>query len=131
MCLIQYRNYNIDTDPACLLRRRVWSFRDVTARARVERALRESEERYRAFIAHTSEGVYRIEHQPPVPANLPIAEQIRAQYATGVLAAWVEMRPKFVKVMPKDYRRVLRAEAEARAEGREPTFAELVGATSG
>jgi len=33
--------------------------------------------------------------------------------------------------MPKDYRRILLAEARARAEGREPTFAELVGATSG
>ena len=40
-------------------------------------------------------------------------------------------RPKFVKVMPKDYKRVLAAEALARAEGREPTFAELVGKTSG
>jgi hypothetical protein len=33
--------------------------------------------------------------------------------------------------MPRDYKRVLAAEARARAEGREPTFAELVGATSG
>jgi hypothetical protein len=33
--------------------------------------------------------------------------------------------------MPKDYQRVLAAEARARAEGREPTFAELVGTTSG
>ncbi len=30
--------------------------------------------------------------------------------------------------MPRDYKRVLAAEAQARAEGREPTFAELVGA---
>jgi hypothetical protein len=36
-----------------------------------------------------------------------------------------------VKIMPKDYKRVLLAEAKAKAEGREPTFAELVGATSG
>jgi PAS domain S-box-containing protein len=65
---------------------RVWSFRDVTARARAERALRESEERYRAFIAQTSEGVFRIEHQPPVPIDLPVDEQIEAQYRTGLLA---------------------------------------------
>ena len=32
-----------------------------------------------------------------------------------------------VKVMPKDYKRVRRAEAKARAENREPEFAELVG----
>lgn len=65
---------------------RVWSFRDVTARARAERAMRESEERYRAFIAHTSEGVFRIEYQPPVPVDLPVEEQVIAQYRTGVLA---------------------------------------------
>ena len=65
---------------------RVWSFRDVTARARAERAMRESEERYRAFIAHTSEGVFRIEYQPPVPIDLPVDEQVTAQYRTGVLA---------------------------------------------
>jgi len=33
--------------------------------------------------------------------------------------------------MPKDYKRVLRAEAKARAESREPAFAELVGAMGG
>jgi glutamate synthase (ferredoxin) len=52
-------------------------------------------------------------------------------YARGILDDWVAERPRFVKIMPKDYQRVLRAEATARAEGREPTFAELVGATSG
>jgi len=41
------------------------------------------------------------------------------------------MRPRFVKVIPKDEKRVRAAEARAKAEGREPTFAELVGATSG
>jgi glutamate synthase (ferredoxin) len=52
-------------------------------------------------------------------------------YARRILADWVDAQPRFVKVMPKDYKRVLLAEARARAEGREPTFAELVGATSG
>jgi PAS domain S-box-containing protein len=65
---------------------RVWSFRDVTARARAERALRESEERYRAFIAQTSEGVFRIEHQPPVSVDRPVEDQIDAHYRSGVLA---------------------------------------------
>jgi glutamate synthase (ferredoxin) len=51
--------------------------------------------------------------------------------AAAILADWPAARPRFVKVMPRDYRRVLLAEARARAEGREPTFAELVGATSG
>ena len=44
-----------------------------------------------------------------------------------VLDQWTELRASFVKVMPRDYKRVLRAEAKARAEFREPGFAELVG----
>jgi len=34
----------------------------------------------------------------------------------------------FVKIMPRDYKRVLQAEARARAESREPEFSELIGA---
>jgi glutamate synthase (ferredoxin) len=52
-------------------------------------------------------------------------------YARRVLEDWITVQPKFVKVMPKDYKRVLAAEARARAEGREPTFTELVGTAGG
>ncbi len=45
----------------------------------------------------------------------------------AVLDQWSTGRPAFVKVMPRDYKRVLMAEAKARAESREPGFAELVG----
>jgi glutamate synthase domain-containing protein 2/glutamate synthase domain-containing protein 3 len=52
-------------------------------------------------------------------------------YAAGMLAAWGSVQSQFVKVMPRDYKRVLLAEARARVEDREPAFAELVGAVSG
>jgi glutamate synthase (ferredoxin) len=55
----------------------------------------------------------------------------RSEYASRLLSDWPRLQRKFVKVMPKDYRRVLAATANARAQGREPSFAELVGATSG
>jgi glutamate synthase domain-containing protein 3 len=51
--------------------------------------------------------------------------------AVTILADWREARSRFVCVMPRDYRRVLEAEARARAENREPVFAELVGASRG
>ncbi|MGH2668267.1 MAG: glutamate synthase-related protein, partial [bacterium] len=54
-----------------------------------------------------------------------------SEYAARILADRIAVQARFVKVMPRDYRRVLAAEARARAEGRPPTFAELVGATSG
>ena len=49
----------------------------------------------------------------------------------AVLDRWSTSRPAFVKVMPRDYKRVLMAEAKARAESREPGFAELVGTGAG
>ena len=58
-------------------------------------------------------------------------ESTGSEYAQRLLERWEEVQEYFVKVMPRDYRRVLAAKAQALAQGREPTFAELVGATSG
>jgi glutamate synthase (ferredoxin) len=54
-----------------------------------------------------------------------------SDYAARILADWIGHQPRFVKVMPKDYKRVLLAESKAKSEGREPTFAELVGTVGG
>jgi glutamate synthase (ferredoxin) len=51
--------------------------------------------------------------------------------AVRLLAAWQEEHARFVKVIPRDYKRVMLAEARARAENREAAFAELVGAANG
>ena len=48
--------------------------------------------------------------------------------AGRLLAEWDSARRRFVRVMPRDYKRVLQAEARARAESRQPQFAELIGA---
>ena len=52
-------------------------------------------------------------------------------YAERILNEWRRARRQFVKVMPRDYKRVLAAEARARAEDREPAFEELVGVARG
>lgn len=39
-------------------------------------ALRRSEDRYRAFVANSSEGICRFEIDPPVPVDLPEEEQV-------------------------------------------------------
>jgi glutamate synthase (ferredoxin) len=45
------------------------------------------------------------------------ADYTRSQKAFKVLALWEEMVPKFVKVMPKDYKRVLQALKKAEQDG--------------
>jgi glutamate synthase (ferredoxin) len=45
------------------------------------------------------------------------AEYTQSQKAAKVLANWQEMRAKFVKVMPRDYKRVVQAIKKAIAEG--------------
>jgi glutamate synthase (ferredoxin) len=45
------------------------------------------------------------------------ADCTRSQRAFKVIALWEQMLPKFVKVMPKDYKRVLQALNKARQDG--------------
>ena len=47
---------------------------------------RRAEERYRSFIAQSSEGVSRLEIDPPVPIDLPEEEQIDQVYARARIA---------------------------------------------
>ena len=65
---------------------RVWSFRDVTVRRRAEAALRASEERYRAFIAQSGEGIWRLELEHAIPAGLPEDTQVDQLYGAGFVA---------------------------------------------
>jgi glutamate synthase domain-containing protein 3 len=53
-----------------------------------------------------------------------------SDYAQRLSDDWAEFAPMFVKVMPRDYKRVLAAERKAAAEGRPVQFAELVGVTA-
>jgi PAS domain S-box-containing protein len=59
---------------------------DITEQAAAQEALRQSEERYRAFIEQTTEGVWRFELEQPIAVNLPPEEQIDRIYAHAYLA---------------------------------------------
>lgn len=61
-------------------------FQDVSQRLEQERRLRESEERYRGFLASTTEGIWRAEFQPPIDLTLPPAQQVDALMARGRIA---------------------------------------------
>ena len=48
--------------------------------------LRASEERYRAFIDNSSEGIWRIEFDPPIDTSLPVDAQVDLAYSNGRFA---------------------------------------------
>jgi glutamate synthase (NADPH) large chain len=54
-----------------------------------------------------------------------------SELGARMLVEWDAVLPSFVKIMPRDYRRVLQAQAKAAAAGREATFTELVGVAVG
>jgi PAS domain S-box-containing protein len=59
---------------------------DVTERASTERALRESEERYRAFVANSSEAIWRYDLEEPLDLASPLAAQLDHIYRHARLA---------------------------------------------
>jgi PAS domain-containing protein len=51
-----------------------------------ERELQEKEDHYRGFFEQSSEGVWRLEFDPPIDTSLPVATQVDLAYANGRLA---------------------------------------------
>ncbi|MFZ0964709.1 MAG: PAS domain S-box protein [Terriglobia bacterium] len=58
----------------------------VIERKRAEEALKESDQRYRDFIEHSNEGVWRVEYEQPIPIDLEPEEAVRRVYQYGYIA---------------------------------------------
>ncbi len=63
-----------------------WLVRDITCRKEAERALRQSEERYRAFVQTSTEAIWRHELEQPVPIHLPPEQQLDWLFRNAYLA---------------------------------------------
>jgi PAS domain S-box-containing protein len=59
---------------------------NVIERKRAEEALRQSEQRYRDFISHSNEGVWRVELEQPVPLDLPEEDGLQRILQYGYVA---------------------------------------------
>jgi PAS domain S-box-containing protein len=55
-------------------------------RARALKRLKDSDDRYRAFLANSSEGIWRYELDEPIPVTLPVDDQIGLFYKRGYIA---------------------------------------------
>lgn len=59
---------------------------DITERKQAEEAQQANEQRYRSFIAQSTEGIWRFELEQPVLTHLPEAKQIEQAYRWAYLA---------------------------------------------
>jgi len=69
-------------------------YNDITERKETEKALRNSEERYKAFVQQSSEGILRFEFLEPIPVKLSTEQQISHAFKYGFLAECNEIVAK-------------------------------------
>jgi PAS domain S-box-containing protein len=75
---------------------------DITERKQAEEKLQESETRYKSFIAHSTEGIYRIEIVPPVPIDLSPTDIVEWINKNAVVAEVNESLSSMYGLRPDD-----------------------------
>ena len=73
-------------DPSGVVQQLHGAATDVSERKRAEQTIRRAEERYRNFIALSSEAIFRFTHREPVPTGLPAEALVQRILADAVLA---------------------------------------------
>ena len=85
------------------LRRRVGELEENEAkRIHTDAALRESEERYRSLVEHTSDAIFCYEYDPPIPTNIPSEEQVKRLYSGRLVECNIEAARYYGSEYPRD-----------------------------
>jgi PAS domain S-box-containing protein len=63
-------------------------YRKIKEKNKMIETIEKNEQKYKAFINETMEGIYRIEVTEPIPINLPVEEQIKLIYERAYLTEY-------------------------------------------
>ena len=75
---------------------------EITERKQAEETLRESDERYRNFVTHASEGIYRIDFTRPIPVDVPDEELVATLSQYAIVGEVNEALARMYKLRPED-----------------------------
>ena len=67
---------------------------DISQRKEKEKLIRQAQERYKFFIAHSGQEISRFEFENPIPIDLPVKDQVELMYNTGLLVECNDLKAK-------------------------------------
>ena len=100
-------NYNYINDRGYIIRnelgiviRMIGAARDITEQKQIARNVEESEQRYKIFVQQSTEGIWRIELDKPMPVSTPVDDMVNYCMSNAYIA---ECNDAFAKMYGFEY----------------------------